>query len=285
MMTVVTQGAKRIVEVLPATWQSGLRKLFYRYSIRREPEPAEFTVIRHLLVDGARIVDAGANLGIYTRFLARYSGERSDIVSIEPIPTTFDMLQSNVQSLKLRNVRLVQCALSNVRRRVVIEVPEDDRKEPVHYLARIQFSDRTRPLSSTFSVEARTLDDLVGRDEKPVCLIKYDVEMHELESITGSLALIRRDHPAIYVEIQPDLTHKRSQRDEIIALLERERYQPFWYDGSGLRRWTPEAAVLDFFFLTASHCRRLAAAGVMVSGPVPEMSGHEQDAATTAVLH
>jgi FkbM family methyltransferase len=284
MMTVVTLGVKRMVEVLPCSWQSGLRKLFYRYSIRREPEPAEFRVIRHLLVDGDRIVDAGANLGIYTMFLARYSGERSDIVSIEPIPTTFDILRSNVLSLKLRNVRLVQCALSNERRRVVMEVPENDRKEPVHYLARIQFSDRTRPLSSTFSVEARTLDDIVGREQKRVCLIKYDVEMHELESITGSLALIRRDLPAIYVEIQPDFTHKRSQRAEIIALLEREGYQPFWYDGGALRYWTPDATVLDFFFLTPSHCRRLVQAGVIVSGRIPETVGHEKGAGATALL-
>jgi FkbM family methyltransferase len=284
-MTVATLGVKRMVEVLPSNWKSGLRKLFYRYSIRREAEPAEFKVIRHLLANGDRIVDAGANLGIYTMFLARYAGDRSDIVSIEPIPTTFDILQSNVLSLKLRNVRLVQCALSNQRRRVVMEVPEDDRKEPVHYLARIQFSERTRPVSSTFSVEARTLDDLIGREPKRVCLIKYDVEMHELESITGSLALIRRDQPAIYVEIQPDFTHKRSQRDEIIALLEREGYQPFWYHGGVVRQWTPDAAVLDFFFLTPSHCRRLVNAGVTVSGRVAETVRHGKDAGATALRH
>jgi hypothetical protein len=60
---------KRLVRWFPTGWQHRLSLLYYRYRIRHEPEPAEFSVIRPLLDAGATIVDAGANIGIYSVFL------------------------------------------------------------------------------------------------------------------------------------------------------------------------------------------------------------------------
>ena len=255
---------KRFVRRLPPGWQHRLSLAYYRYSIRREPEPAEFAVIRPLLDGGATIVDAGANIGIYSMFLARCAGPNAEVVSIEPIPATYDILRSNLASLKIRNVRTLRCALSDQHRRVVMEVPTDKHGREAHYLARIKFTDQGKPVRSTHEVEAHPLDDLLCGNDHRVCFIKYDVEMHELEAITGSLEIIRRDHPAIYVEIQPDLRYKRSQRDEIIALLGREGYLPYWYDGDALWAFEAGQRVLDYFFLTSVHCRPLADAGVLV---------------------
>jgi hypothetical protein len=62
---------KYIAGLLPSGWQHRLSLLYYRYSIRRELEPMELAVIPPLLHGGATIVDAGANIGIYSAFLAR----------------------------------------------------------------------------------------------------------------------------------------------------------------------------------------------------------------------
>lgn len=255
---------KHIVRLLPTGWQHRLSLLYYSYSIRRELEPVEFAVIRPLLDGGATIVDAGANIGVYSAFLAKYAGPDAEVISIEPIPSTYDILRSNLASLKIRNVRTLHCAISDHHRLVVMEVPTDKHGREAHYLARIKFTDQGKPVPSTHEVEARPLDDVLENYGRRVCFIKYDVEMHELEAITGSLNVIRRDHPAIYVEIQPDLRYKRSQRDDIMALLGHEGYLPYWYDGDVLRAFESGERVLDYFFLTSFHCLWLTNAGVRV---------------------
>lgn len=258
---------KRQIGRLPASWQLAARKMYYRYSIPREPEPREFGIIRHLISDGTLIVDGGANIGIYTTWFARHARPGCVVLSIEPIPKTFDILQATVSTLRLSRVRTVQCALSDESRRVTMEVPADSNGSEALALARIRFTDRAKPPLSMHEVEAIPLDTLVAGDGRPVSFIKYDVEMHELEAITGSLAVIRRDHPALFVEIQPDLRHKRSQRDDIIALLRPEGYRAFWYDGRLVRRWRPSDAVLDYFFLTPEHTARLQTAGALEELP------------------
>src|SRR5262245_7043782 len=150
------------------------------------------------------ILDADANIGIYSLFLSRHAGPDAKVVSIEPIPTIYAILQSNLASLKTHNVHTLRCALSDQHRRMVLEVSSDEHSCEVYYLARIKFSDQGQPVSSSHEVEAHPLDDVLPGDGRRVCFIKYDVEMHELEAITGSLGIIRRDHPAIYAEIQPD---------------------------------------------------------------------------------
>jgi FkbM family methyltransferase len=258
----IKRGLKRVVALLPASLRHRIRKRYSRFALARETEPPEFSVLRHFIDDECIVVDAGANVGLYTRFLSQH-GRQSEVWSVEPIPTTFDLLRSNVQALGMRNVRLIPHALSDRSQSVVMEIPETA-GEPVHYLARIKYSDATKPpLRDHVVVETRTLDSLVDGDRRRVCLIKCDVEMHELEMLTGAMAVLRRDHPAIYAEIQPDFRTKRSQRDDIIRLLAPEGYSPYWYDGGVLRRWTPRTGdVLDLFFLTAGHLRRVGQRGV-----------------------
>jgi hypothetical protein len=110
-----------IAGLLPAGWQYRLSLLYYRYSIRHELAPMELAVIPPLLHGGATIVDAGANIGVYSAFFAKYGGPDAEVISIEPIPTTYNILRSNLASLKIRNVRALRCASSDHHRLVVME--------------------------------------------------------------------------------------------------------------------------------------------------------------------
>jgi FkbM family methyltransferase len=215
-------------------------------------------VIRHLLQRAERVVDAGANMGVYTLFLARYAPRDCEVVSIEPIPPTFDLLKSNVTSLGLRNVRLINLALSDTSREVLMEIPADE-----HGLARIRFMEKASQRGwSTYTVPARKLDDILPADGQNVSLLKIDVEMHELECLRGARETIRSQRPAIFIEIQPDLRNKESQRDAIVRFLKEEAYLPYWYDHAMLRLWNGQSNVLDYFFLTAAHLEALRSAGV-----------------------
>jgi len=256
--------AKVLSGRLPVSWKQQLNKVYHRYTIRREQEPREFRVLRHLVQHGELIVDAGANVGVYTVFFARCAPPGTQVMAIEPIPTTFEVLSDTVSSLGLANVTLVSCAVSDQPRQVVMEIPAAADGQSVHALARITYTDQPRRVAATYTIDARPLDDLLQRDARRVSLIKFDVEMHELQAITGSLGVIRRDRPAIYVEIQPDLRFKPSQRDDIIALLAPHGYRPFCYDGETVTPWVVGRKALDYLFLADAHIERLAAAGLLV---------------------
>jgi FkbM family methyltransferase len=261
----VKPALERGLSLLPARWQYHVKRLYASRALAREPEPQEFAVLRHLIEDGQSVIDAGANYGIYTKFFSHYAS--GQVIGIEPIPSTFDILLNNVKALSLQNVRLFQCALSDRPGMVTMEIPEDDRGRAVHYLARIKYSDASRPpVGTSCSVTARTLDAITGETGLTIGLIKCDVEMHEFEVLSGALTLLRRDAPAIYVEIQPDFKTKKSQRPEIINLLAAEGYVPYVCKGGSVVRWTPNHMnALDLLFLTRKHCQRLVQCGVAVS--------------------
>ena len=63
---------------------------------------AERQLLRRILVPGAVAVDAGANIGIYSQFLARCVGPAGAVYSFEPAPENFERL------------RAVACAFSNM---------------------------------------------------------------------------------------------------------------------------------------------------------------------------
>jgi FkbM family methyltransferase len=264
-MSVVISFAKRAMSrVLPRSAIHSLRRYLGPYLMRRELEPAEFAILKALIEPGSLLIDVGANHGIYTYFFSLSAPPSCKIISIEPIASTFAVLQSNVNRLSLRNVEPIRCAASSEPRLVTFEIPDTSDGLEAHYLARVKYSDNTSPTGNEHQVEAKRLDDIATDAKLVVSLIKMDVEMHELEALRGAQRILADDCPALYIEIQPDLRFKHSQRDDIIALLKETGHSPYWYDHPELRHWTEADSPLDYFFLTDKHLARIRSAGIDV---------------------
>jgi FkbM family methyltransferase len=76
-------------------------------------EPNVTEVIRRSLREGDVFVDVGANIGYDSLMASSLVGTGGRVVSIEASPKTFALLQDNVETNKLRNVRLVNIAASD----------------------------------------------------------------------------------------------------------------------------------------------------------------------------
>src|SRR6266480_6716610 len=70
---------------------------------------AERELLRQVLFPGAVVVDAGANIGIYSQFLSRCVGTTGVVHSFEPSPENFERLQFATRNLA--NVRLSRAAV------------------------------------------------------------------------------------------------------------------------------------------------------------------------------
>src|SRR5215831_19798474 len=55
---------------------------------------AQRQLLRQILVPGAVAVDAGANIGVYSQFLARCVGPAGAVYSFEPAPANFERLRA-----------------------------------------------------------------------------------------------------------------------------------------------------------------------------------------------
>src|ERR1019366_3383573 len=72
---------------------------------------SERAALRRLVRPGMTVVDVGANLGLYSVFLARQVGPAGRVVSFEPDPDLFALLRGNCAANAAANVEAYNMAL------------------------------------------------------------------------------------------------------------------------------------------------------------------------------
>jgi FkbM family methyltransferase len=229
-----------------------------QFSEREEPD---LTVIPHLVRQGDIVVDIGANVGWYTRYLSNLVGSTGHVFSLEPIPNTFALLTACVKHYGLSNVELFNVAASSTDGSAAMHVPNYPSGGKNYYMASIVEDGQAAAGLSRQPVESRSLDSLLGGQRNKVGFIKCDVEGHELEVIQGALQTIKSSKAAWLIEIDrrtdPDNIDSNSAR--IFKDFEANGYTVWWFDGTYLRRRKSGETALNYFFLLPEHVSRLSA--------------------------
>jgi len=158
----------------------------YKYMYRIDPEMG----LLKFIVDPRRIsLDVGANLGLFTYFLARYSPQ---VYAFEPNPLPLRILRRVAD----RNVTVVEMAISDRTGETELVVPRG-RKGWSSNGARIDQppgGDGAR-----VRVPCSRIDDLGYRD---IGFIKIDVEGHEKSVLLGARETLARDRPNLFLECE-----------------------------------------------------------------------------------
>ena len=207
----------------------------YKYG-QHEPEMSEF--LRHTVKvrDGDLLIDIGANIGWYSMLFDRVcAGTDAKVVSFEPDPTNYGMLQENIALNAASHVHPFQLGLS-----------DNDAGAALH-----RFSDSNLgrhsmlPINDHGSVNVETarLDDVLaaaGYAERQPRLIKIDIEGFELVALRGAPATLRRC-PLVILEYSP--TYMRQGGIEPAALL--HYMAELGFDAAVLRDGAPQAVTID----------------------------------------
>lgn len=253
------------------------KRVHYARRLRSPQRGSEhdLVVVERLVAAGDAVVDVGANIGVYTIALARRVGPVGRVYALEPVPPTFEILSSNVRRLAAGNVTVWNRAASDSERVVRMQVPAYPEGGDNYYESRITdrptggATDRRDGPSAGrwYEVEAARLDALLGGLERPVRFVKIDVEGHELAVLRGAAALLRRDRPALLVEVSGDPDAEGGAAHELFALLASLGYGAWWFDGANLARRRPGDRSTNWFFLTDAHAH--AVAGLVEAVPAP----------------
>jgi FkbM family methyltransferase len=132
-------------------------------------------------------VDVGGGYGPWTR---RLSARARRVVTVEPVPHLARLLTSAAPA----NVRVIQAAAADRPGTARLWLPPDDAGDRgVSSLVRRDIHGRA------LEVPCVTLDELALHD---VGFIKIDVDGSELAVLRGATALLARDRPALFIELE-----------------------------------------------------------------------------------
>src|SRR5271157_476572 len=257
---------RAVVAVLPERTLHLLKKNYYGYLLSHMPDSwqeKDASFVEHLVCAGDSVIDIGASIGGYTRYLSKLVGQSGHVYSFEPNPPIYEYLSHNVRKLKLNNVKLSDFALSDRQGTARIVIPRYRWGSECHYDATLE-AKWAGPDCRQVDVMVSTLDSFFADCEERVSFIKCDVNYHELACLRGGLETLRRSKPAIMIEILPDPDQTGSQAAQVFELLEQNGYEPYCFDGQRLRKRKRSECVQNYFFLTREHTSRLPAG---VGGP------------------
>jgi FkbM family methyltransferase len=146
----------------------------------------ERRLLRKILLPGAVIVDAGANIGIYSQFLSRCVGPTGLVHSFEPSPDNFKRLSAATRDLS--NVRLTQAVVGERSGECKLYISD---KLNVDHRAYKADGESRRAVSTPMVA----LDDYFKPGQR-VDLIKMDIQGYELQALRGAQRVLQ-ENPGI----------------------------------------------------------------------------------------
>jgi FkbM family methyltransferase len=174
----------------------------------------------HYLTAGETMLDVGANVATYS--LLATTIDDVSVVAYEPSSVAYERARVNIELNGMeRRIRLLRQAVGARQGAAVLSVGLGPRNRLIGP------ADTGHPAGTGEEVPVTTLDDLLTAGIGPVGLIKIDVEGGELDVLDGGRRLIRRDGPALIIEVNDPAGTER--------YLEELGYSCWSYDADGGR--------------------------------------------------
>jgi FkbM family methyltransferase len=184
----------------------------------------DMAFLLHILRAGDLFIDAGANVGVYTILAARNAGAR--VISIEPIPFTFNRLKRNVESNEVMALVDLKCC-------AVGEKAETLRfTEGMDCVNHVLTSDEDRSGHRVLEVPVQRLDELLNGLEPVV--FKIDVEGFEWPALQGAHRMLSSSAlKALIIELNGSGGRYGFEDEKIHRLLLSYGFAPYAYEPFG----------------------------------------------------
>ncbi len=155
----------------------------------------EIKFLRHLLQPGQRVIDIGANYGVYTLSMARLVGPTGHVWAFEPASTTASFLAASISANGFGQVTLEQSALSSVKGTAQLSL--NDNSE-LNELVRGGESS-----GDSETVHLVTLDECMEvHDWHTIEFLKVDAEGEEANILRGGTRFFATESPLVQYEIK-----------------------------------------------------------------------------------
>jgi FkbM family methyltransferase len=154
-------------------------------SVSHTYEPLETGLVHQLVKAGDSVVDIGANIGYYTLLLAKLVGEQGRVFAFEPEPRNLKLLQKNVALSGYRNIVVIPKAASNTTGNARLYLSDYNNGDH-------RMSNSSEPRDS-IAISTVRIDEELRSYDRPIRLIKMDVQGHEASALEGMPELLSRN--------------------------------------------------------------------------------------------
>ena len=175
---------------------------------------------------GDTVIDIGANIGYFTLIFAKLVGKTGKVISFEPDPRSFKILEKNVELNGFQNVELINKAVSNQNKKVKLFMNTGDTQGSS--LKQTEYN------KEFHEVEAVSLDNCLEKDEE-IKFIKIDVEGVEKEIIEGGKeTLLRNKNIVLITEIAGYYLSKNNIDEWYTTLLNNLNFKLLYYSDENI---------------------------------------------------
>ncbi len=187
-----TLGLKRFIQFISSIYISiinlGLLKKKY----------PEIFFLKNIVKEGDICIDIGANVGYYSVFLSKLTGETGKVLAVEPVPLFADIWKKNVKRSKINNLKLFNCALGANNDIVKMGIPEIN--GVLHHGMTKIVSTKKEKYIKYFDVEMK-VPDIIFSNLKKLDFVKCDVEGYESEVFENMKTIIKKFKPLVQSEL------------------------------------------------------------------------------------
>ncbi len=206
---------------LPSRWKTPA-KVFYIFGRRYEKEIEFF---EEFLRPGDRMLDIGANFGLYALMAAAKVGPTGRVDAFEPFPESFALLERNIAINQAYQVYGFCLALGEYSSKASLLIHADPGRNSIGSLGDAQ--------KGAISISVEPLDTILAEPARFIDAIKIDVEGWELAVFRGAAKVLRTSRPVIVLEVNPEsCSAAGSSYEALVEYLSRLGFEFFVYRGT-----------------------------------------------------
>ncbi len=192
-------GFKRYLRLVSYIY---LKLVFAGFLKKKYPE---LFFLKQLIKPGFVCVDIGANVGYYSSFLSKYSGNTGHVYAVEPMATFAEIFKKNTRLFGIENITLYQTALGAAKGELTMGTPIINGVMRHGLTSVVDAANATG--MHTYTVPVAVPDELFDTLQQ-FDFMKCDVEGYEVFLFPHFLKTLSKFKPVIQVEISTEENRK-----------------------------------------------------------------------------
>ena len=214
-------------------------------------ENHQVTAFQRIIKPGMIVVDAGANIGLYSLIASKIAGLKGKVFSFEPSKETFKRLENNIKLNNFHNITAVNEGLGDKPNEKLILRQDSGYGDAERYL----FSSNEAPdieleniaLKNEEEIIIDTVDsNLYKRDVKKIDFLKIDTEGFEYYILKGAKQVLRNSPEIVMLmECTPFGTARaNSSQKEVFKILKDNNLNIFYWN-TVLNDWSDDDGIYN----------------------------------------
>lgn len=210
-------------------------------------EKRETDFFQRVIKPGMTVVDAGANIGLYSLIASQIVGSDGNIFSFEPSSETFQRLLSNIKQNKCNNIKPFNFGLGDKTNQRLILRQDEGYQDAERYLVPNNEEPEDKfvnvnKLKKSEEIMIETLDECLKKDGiQKIDFLKIDTEGFEYYILKGAINTILNNPEIIILMECTDLGTSRAKtsQQEVYTFLKNFNLNIFYWNHN-LNDWSDD---------------------------------------------